>query len=84
MNKTQKLSPAAASLVAEQILPNRMDELELPLQRIPAIPIAPPGFVLVDVILPAHQALIAREWAELAQAKIGTALNDQIEAMGKD
>lgn len=83
MNKTQKLSPAA-NLVAEQILPDRMDELESFLQCIPAIPIVPLGFVLVDVILPAHQALIAREWAELAQAKIDAALNDQIDAMDKD
>lgn len=30
----------------------------------------PAGFVLVDVVLPAHKAFIAKKWAEQAQEKI--------------
>ena len=35
--------------------------------------LVPPGFVLVDVVLPSQKAFIARKWAAEAQAKIEAA-----------
>jgi uncharacterized protein YybS (DUF2232 family) len=82
MNQTQKLSLVIANQLAEQVSSDRMHELEESAQRMPAISIVPPGFVLVDVILPAHQALIARKWA--AQAKINVPLNGQFDTTNED
>jgi len=41
--------------------------------REPATVDVPKGFVLVDVVLPAHRAFIARKWAAEAKAKIKAA-----------
>jgi|GEM_PF-5552119 len=82
MNQTQELSLVIANQLAEQVSSDEMDELEASVQHTPAISIVPPGFVLVDVILPAHQALIARKWA--TQAKVNVALNEQFDTTSKD
>lgn len=82
MNQTQEPSLVIANQLAEQVSSDRMDELEASAQRMPAISIAPPGFVLVDVILPAHQALIAKKWA--AQAEINFPLNKQFDTTNED
>jgi hypothetical protein len=82
MNQTQELSLVIANQLAEQVSSDGMDELEASAQRMPAISIVPPGFVLVDVILPAHQALIARKWA--AQAEINVPLNEQFDTTNED
>ena len=84
MNQTQELSLVIANQLAEQVSSDGMDELEASAQRMPAISIVPPGFVLVDVILPAHQALIARKWADQAHAKINVPLNEQFDTINKD
>jgi hypothetical protein len=84
MNQTQELSLVIANQLAEQVSSDGMDKLEEFAQRMPAISIVPPGFVLVDVILPAHQALIARKWADQAHAKINVPLNEQFDTINKD
>ncbi|MCL7423229.1 MAG: hypothetical protein M8364_20275 [Methylobacter sp.] len=84
MNQTQELSLVIANQLAEQVSSDGMDKLEEFVQRMPAISIVPPGFVLVDVILPAHQALIARKWADQAHAKINVPLNEQFDTINKD
>ena len=84
MNQTQELSLVIANQLAEQVSSDGMDELEASVQRTPAISMVPPGFVLIDVILPAHQALIARKWADQAQAKINVPLNEQFDTLNKD
>jgi hypothetical protein len=82
MNQTQELSLVIANQLAEQVSSDRMDELEASAQHMPAISIVPPRFVLVDVILPTHQALIARKWA--AQAEINVQLNKQFDTTNED
>ena len=82
MNQTQELSPVIANQLAEQVSSDGVDELKASAQHMPAISIVPPGFVLVDVILPAHQALIARKWAD--QAEINVPLNEQFDTTNKD
>jgi hypothetical protein len=84
MNQTQELSLVIANQLAEQVSSDGMDKLEEFAQRMPAISIVPPGFVLVDVILPAHQALIARKWADQVHAKINVPLNEQFDTINKD
>ena len=50
-------------------LPDWLARLEPPARREAATVTIPPGFVFVDVVLPAHQAFIARRWAVEAAAK---------------
>ncbi|MGZ8181799.1 MAG: klcB [Methylobacter sp.] len=64
--------------LARQVLPDWMADLAA--RRAPATPIVPQGFVLVDVILPSHQAFIVRKWAELAQTRTKVAPMDQVDA----
>ncbi|WP_193387859.1 hypothetical protein [Xanthomonas phaseoli] len=55
--------------LADEALPGWLDNLEPAARREPAT--LPPGYVLVDVILPPHQAFIARKWAEAARKRLG-------------
>lgn len=48
-----------------------------------AAPSVPPGFVLVDVLLPVQKAYIARKWAEQAKPKIEAASAARLNAKGK-
>ncbi|WP_367899703.1 hypothetical protein [Xanthomonas oryzae] len=54
--------------LADDALPRWLDNLDPPARREPAT--LPPGYALVDVILPPHQAFIARKWAEAARKKL--------------
>nr|WP_011666375.1 hypothetical protein [Bordetella pertussis]WNV60317.1 KlcB [Bordetella pertussis]BAF33450.1 KlcB [Bordetella pertussis] len=49
--------------LADDPLPGWLAGLEPPARREPVTVTIPPGFVLVDVVLPAHKAFIARRWA---------------------
>jgi hypothetical protein len=55
---------------AAEPVPAWVADLVPPPRREPTIPVVPDGFALVDVVLPAHRAFIARKWAKEAQAKI--------------
>jgi hypothetical protein len=54
--------------LADEALPGWLDNLEPAARREPAT--LPAGYVLVDVILPPHQAFIARKWAEAARKRL--------------
>lgn len=56
--------------LAKELLPAWMVRLDPPARRIPATISVPPGYDLVDVILPKHRAFIARKWAAQAQEKL--------------
>ncbi|WP_246765560.1 klcB [Aminobacter sp. SR38] len=49
----------------------------------PATVLVPPGFVLVDVVLPSHRAFIARRWAAEAATRIKAARAAGLDAKGK-
>jgi len=58
---------------------------EIPAKRESATVLVPPGFVFVDVVLPAQKAFIARKWAEQARANIeAVAKSGKSSAKGKD
>lgn len=59
--------------LAETPLPAWLTGLIPPARREPATVVIPPGFVVVDVVLPAHKAFLARRWAADAEAKIEAA-----------
>ncbi|NBK29603.1 klcB [Nitrincola iocasae] len=56
--------------LARSPLPAVLASLEPPARRSPATLDVPPGYALVDVVLPPQKAFIARKWAKEAQAKI--------------
>lgn len=70
--------------LAADPLPAWMAGLEPPARREPATFTVPPGFVLVDVVLPAHKAFIARRWAAAAAAKINAAKAARSYAKGEE
>lgn len=57
--------------LADEPLPGWLEGLDPPARREPAR--IPAGYELVDVILPAHQAFIARKWAEAARSRLAVA-----------
>nr|pir klcB protein - Enterobacter aerogenes plasmid R751 [Klebsiella aerogenes] len=59
--------------LADAPLPDWLAGLVPPARREPATVTIPPGFVLVDVVLPAHKAFIARRWAAEAAGKVKAA-----------
>ena len=59
--------------LAAKPLPTWCTQLVPPAKRESSTVLVPPGFVLVDVVLPAQRAFIARKWAEQARAKIEAA-----------
>lgn len=59
--------------LAGYALPDWTADLVPPVCREPATVEVPKGFVLVDVVLPAHRAFIARKWAMEAETKIKAA-----------
>jgi hypothetical protein len=68
---------------AEDLLPAWIQALPVPARRRPAVREAsddaltvPDGFVLVDVVLPARQAFIARKWAEASRPRIKQAIRE--------
>ncbi|HIF4305210.1 TPA: protein klcB [Salmonella enterica subsp. enterica serovar Infantis] len=74
------LKPAAQDRLAAQPLRPWLAGLEPPPRHVPAVAEEwrqpdelPAGFAWVDVILPAHQAFVARKWAASAKAKIASA-----------
>ncbi|MCA8285241.1 klcB [Burkholderia cepacia] len=69
--------------LADAPLPDWLAGLVPPARREPATVTIPPGFVLVDVVLPAHKAFIARRWAADAAAKVKAARAAKSDAKGK-
>ncbi|MBV6831308.1 klcB [Xanthomonas euvesicatoria] len=69
--------------LADAPLPAWMAGLEPPARREPATVLVPPGFVLVDVVLPSHRAFIARRWAAEAATRIKAARAAGLNAKGK-
>nr|BCT99929.1 hypothetical protein [uncultured bacterium] len=69
--------------LADDPLPAWLAGLEPPARREPATVVVPPGFVLVDVVLPSHRAFIARRWAAEAATKIKAAKAADLNAKGK-
>ena len=69
--------------LADAPLPAWLAGLEPPARREPATVLVPPGFVLVDVVLPSHRAFIARRWAAEAATKIKAARAAGLNAKGK-
>nr|CDG15364.1 FIG00466505: hypothetical protein [Yersinia pestis 16/95] len=69
--------------LADDPLPGWLAGLVPPARRVPATVTIPPGFVLVDVVLPAHKAFIARRWAAEAAAKVKAARAARSNAKGK-
>lgn len=63
------IEAACRARLADDPLPAWLAGLGPPARREPATVAIPPGFVLVDVVLPAHRAYIARRWAAEAAAK---------------
>lgn len=69
--------------LADAPLPAWLTGLEPPARRAPATVLVPPGFVLVDVVLPSHRAFIARRWAAEAATRIKAARAAGLDAKGK-
>lgn len=69
--------------LADAHLPAWLAGLEPPARREPATVLVPPGFVLVDVVLPSHRAFIARRWAAEAAARIKATKAGGLNAKGK-
>lgn len=69
--------------LADAPLPDWLAGLVPPARREPATVTIPPGFVLVDVVLPAHKAFIARRWAAEAAGKVKAARAARSNAKGK-
>jgi hypothetical protein len=69
--------------LADAPLPAWLAGLEPPARREPATVLVPPGFVLVDVVLPSHRAFIARRWAAEAATRIKAARAAGLNAKGK-
>ncbi len=69
--------------LADAPLPAWLAGLEPPARREPATVLVPPGFVLVDVVLPSHRAFIARRWAAEAATRIKAAKAAELNAKGK-
>jgi hypothetical protein len=69
--------------LADAPLPAWLAGLEPPARRAPATVLVPPGFVLVDVVLPSHRAFIARRWAAEAATRIKAARAAGLDAKGK-
>lgn len=57
--------------LAQTPLPSFLDKLEPPARRSPATLDVPPGYVLIDVVLPSQKAFIARKWAKEASQDRG-------------
>lgn len=56
--------------LARSPLPPVLASIEPPARRSPSTLDIPPGYALVDVVLPAQKAFIARKWAKEAKARI--------------
>ena len=74
------LEPDSQNRLAAKPLRPWLAELEPPARHVPAVAEdwrkpgeLPPGFAWVDVVLPPHQAFVARKWAASAKAKIAAA-----------
>lgn len=61
------LAPEVRDRLANAPLPDWMAGLDPPARREPATVAVPPGFVLVEAVLPARQAWIVRRWAAQAE-----------------
>jgi hypothetical protein len=68
-----KLNPEYRDQLADNPLPTWCSDLVPPPAREPVKAQVPPGFTLVDVVLPKQKAFIARRWAEQAKVKIKVA-----------
>ena len=66
--KQHQVEPSYRDRLAREPLPAWLARVTPPPCRLPATP--PPGFVLVDVVLPAHRAFIVRKWAAQARSRI--------------
>jgi hypothetical protein len=71
LNKCRyKIDKENLDRLASKPLPTWCSRLMPPARRELATALLPPGFVLVDVVLPAQKAYIVRKWAEDAKKKI--------------
>ena len=83
--RSSKINQDDRDRLAAKPLPTWCTRLVPPARREPATVLVPPGFVLVDVVLPAQKAFIARKWAEQARVKIeATAKSAKLNAKDKD
>jgi hypothetical protein len=71
--RSGKINQNDRDQLAAKPLPTWCTRLVPPAKRESATVLVPPGFVLVDVVLPSQKAFIARKWAAEAQAKIEAA-----------
>lgn len=71
--RLEQIEQASRDRLARCALPEWLVNLVPAPCRVPATPIVPKGFALVDVVLPAHRAFIVRKWATDAQVKIKAA-----------
>ncbi|EBU8392560.1 klcB [Salmonella enterica subsp. enterica serovar Typhimurium] len=71
--RPRRIEPDSRDRLASYALPAWTADLVPQPCREPATVDVPKGFVLVDVVLPAHRAFIARKWAAEAKAKIKAA-----------
>jgi hypothetical protein len=62
------VAPSSRDRLALEPLPAWLTQATPPPCRLPAA--TPPGFVLVDVVLPAHRAFVARKWAAQARDRM--------------
>lgn len=69
-DKRPEIETSYRDRLARSPLPAAMASLEPPARRSPATLDIPPGYALVDVVLPAQKAFVARKWAKEAQARI--------------
>ncbi len=81
--QTMMVEASYCDRLANQPLPAWLASMVPPARREPATLPVPAGFVLVDVVLPAHKAFIARRWAAEAAAKIAADRAASVEAMGQ-
>ena len=71
--RSGKINQDDRNRLAAKPLPTWCTRLVPQARRESATVLVPPGFVLVDVVLPAQKAFIARKWAEQTRAKIEAA-----------
>ncbi len=68
--KTCEIDEKYSNKLSKEKLPEWLSLLDPPPERNSAKEEIPPGYVLVDVILPSQKAFLARKWADEAKAKI--------------
>jgi hypothetical protein len=71
MQRRRGVEPAQRDALAARALPAWLTKISPPPRRVPAT--LPPGFERVDVVLPAHQAFVARRWADQAMFSVAAA-----------